>query len=724
MKFMNLASRACVLRVAALLLMSCSCVLVHLLTHASVAPEVTNGTEMNDVEGGVFPKDDAVRTLEDLGEAPDAFASNAGAIADNLFRNFRGFGSSVELQACFLSANVTSFGGAGDSLIDGPLRSIVGRWLHRSMLRNRRDIRSDLPVSTAALALLSAPQSSAPSETTFTAATSLANDARPHTTVRIDFWWMRTVERITEVQRHEVKGANGQHSGDGADDGAYDFGDDRGGATGRDNGVNGVQDPSVQPEGVVEVDFDFAAPASALPSSRGRRTSPPPTLPLRYTVPQVAIISRGYWDMLNLGLPPSKTFDAVRQAAIDAARTQRERFGAVALRSSVVVYVPHCPQRAVQPRHTECSGPHNVWMYRAAAACGALRAIETLESDHGEGAAAVASPIVLYDACGLMQLAPTTVLIRGDGGHFEHNVSEPALADDFLQQVVCPAWAKQRGGERLTGTWSTAGMSYAEAKAAIDARFNCSAFHDSGKPLRRYPPRRPGPMLPRWRYCPLQRRELDARLGWDFKPACSCILDRFVGYDECTTTSHMQQDVLRFKKVGFSYLTTLSHHCSRLAHKGCVRHSPTGLPAAALQQGSPLFEEIVATACLRPEALPLCFLNLGSYIVGGFNATFLRTKFAAFANVSHENSFMVCGGARSCSNRTRPFAFAHNVSVTGSVGRCAAHEHAVAVVRNLTKQRSLTCNKYVIGTVRHTCQLRRQKGTLPDNVLFHEVVQG
>jgi hypothetical protein len=265
-------------------------------------------------------------------------------------------------------------------------------------------------------------------------------------------------------------------------------------------------------------------------------------------------------------------------------------------------------------------------------------------------------------------------------------------------------------------------MRYAEAKAAIDARFNCSAFRDSGKAVNKFPPRRAGPMLSRWRYCPVPRRELDDRLGWDFKPECGCGLDRFVGYDECTTTNYLQMEVLKRKQVGIAAFLALSQHCARLTYKGCVRQPPTGLPADALQQGSPLFEEIVTTACLRPEALPLCFMNLGSYIVGGFNATFLRAKFAAFANVSHENSFMVCGGARSCSNRTRPFAFAHNVSVTGSVGRCAAHEHAVAVVRNLTKQRSLTCNKSVLGAVHVTCAAQRKKVAFPMHLLFHDDV--
>jgi hypothetical protein len=130
-------------------------------------------------------------------------------------------------------------------------------------------------------------------------------------------------------------------------------------------------------------------------------------------------------------------------------------------------------------------------MYRAAAACGALHALDEIRRDNAvaDGSTASTPPplraapvvVVVYDACDLMRLAPSS-LVTNDGSHFQHT-AEPALADDLLQRVVCPAWAKQRGGERLVGTWSTAGMSYAEAKAAIDARFNCSAVRDSGKPV-------------------------------------------------------------------------------------------------------------------------------------------------------------------------------------------------------------------------------------------------
>jgi hypothetical protein len=636
------------------------------LSSSPPAPDVDARTEPNLSDGDNYTGTDALD--EPTTATGEASSASSARNFTALFHGFHPFKDSTDIQACFINGGVSSFGGAGDSLLNLPLRNVVARWLRDPRIRKGRDrshLRRDLPLEARSVA--SHPASAGESQSRLEADTTAAVAHDPSSLVRLDSRWEKLADRLAERQSAQ-RVLPQQHTT----------------LTTRSSAAHN----------------DTLKPAALY-------------------VPQVAMISRGYWDMLNIGLPPSATFDAVRDAVVEAVRVQRAMYAASTSRT--VVYLPHCPQRAVQFRHTVCSEPHHVWMYRAAAACGALRAMETVEQDEAEGSryGNGSPPVVVYDVCDLMRKAPGTVL-QSDGGHFEENEAEPALADDLLQRVVCPAWAKQRGGERLTGTWSTAGMSYAEAKAAIDARFNCSAFRDSGKPVNNFPPRRPGPMPPRWRYCPVPRRELDAQLGWDFKPECGCVHDSFSNYDECSTAQQLVVDVLRRKKLALSHYAALDSHCSRLAHRGCVRQPPTGLPLDATIPG-PLFDEIVMTACLRPEALPLCFLNLGSYIIGGFNATFLRTKFGAFANVSYENSFMVCGGARSCSNRTRPFAFAHNVSVTGSVGRCAAHEHAVALVRNVTGHAFLTCNKYILGAIRFTCTSRRSDGRFPPYALFHEV---
>jgi hypothetical protein len=239
------------------------------------------------------------------------------------------------------------------------------------------------------------------------------------------------------------------------------------------------------------------------PLAPKRRSPPEGKPPPAPALPPVTVVSRGMWDAMNLGHPPTQlllgaaltvrdffTRAAAAAAAAAAASSPTNTTAAEGLHSNapspplLVYYVMHCASLADPPKifRRRVSMRAVTEPFRRAAACGVAGELRRLAAvtPGGWGMLEAVGRVSVFDACGAIQDAP-----RGTTTDAMH-VSDPArapLVDDLLGRYVCPGTP---GMGRWNGTWGAEeevvssaaySMSPLERVAkAVEGRYTCALF--------------------------------------------------------------------------------------------------------------------------------------------------------------------------------------------------------------------------------------------------------
>jgi hypothetical protein len=371
------------------------------------------------------------------------------------------------------------------------------------------------------------------------------------------------------------------------------------------------------------------------------------------------VFSRGLWDAMNTGTPPSETHRVVSEVAAHLTGYGPGPSGTI---RRVVVYVPHCAREQRRDHRATCGSDEWMRMYQRSVACAAAGALAKAKDSDEDTPRPVGSGgqlrLAVYDSCSV--IAQDYAEGMRDAWHMTPRLRNRTLSM-LLARFVCPAAAQRAGVDiapsdeagwyvdaPLVGGGAEGRRQRAAARAAIEARWDCTPFNTSRQSQSRKPARvPPKPDAWAWPRCPWSKavadanNPIDAALGFEVKNECSCSAGAHSrAADGCWPSIMVGRRPLDPKRLNYAH-EQVCRLRNTVGRDRCAPQPPTTLPLAMLRDAAAL-HELGVMGCVAIAAQGLCLYNLGATLLPGVPRDTLGAQLRADLNLSEAEGGAVC----------------------------------------------------------------------------------